>query len=205
MFRYLFFWLFLLCVIPLAYPVMVGPGLMQRSIYSDYQNTLRTFQDKAAIDSELVSLYKNNLAWIGRFAHEFKASHDDSPYFRESGDKIGVAIADIPHNWADSVNLQAYSLALRVIALKLWGLWLCGPVFAGICAGLFERKLKMDTFSAPAPPLYNTSVHLLIAACFSFLLWLLCPIPFPIDLLPAVFSFLSYVLYLAIANLPNYH
>jgi hypothetical protein len=64
--------------------------------------------------------------------------HDDSENFRNSGDHIGEAIADIPGDWAASVKLQAYSMALRIVILSKLGIWLLIPMVMGFIAGFLN-------------------------------------------------------------------
>ena len=141
---------------------------------------------------------------IAAFANEFRDRHDDSDQFRNSQDPIGKAIADIPGDWAASVKLQAYSMALRLVILSKWGVWLAIPVAMGFVAGVFERKLKSDTFSPPLPPVYNASAHMLLALSRMTVLWLICPIPIPLPIIPTVAVLISVFISLAIANYPKY-
>jgi hypothetical protein len=141
---------------------------------------------------------------IAAFANEFRDKHDDSNKFRNSGDHIGEAIADIPGDWAASVKLQAYSMALRRVILSKWTTWLLIPMVMGFIAGIFERKLKSDTLSPPIPPIYNTSTHMLLASTFMIILWLICPIPIPLSIIPTFAVLISVFISLAITHYPNY-
>jgi len=74
----------------------------------------------------------------------------------------------------------------------------------GAVAGVFERRLKSDTFSPSIPPIYNTSAHMLMALSFMLLLWLICPIPLPLLIIPTVSVLMSVFISLLIAHYPNY-
>lgn len=147
---------------------------------------------------------KKNLTVVAAFANEFRDRHDDSDKFRNSGDHLGEAIADIPGDWAASVKLQAYSLALRIVILSKFGIWLGIPIVMGFIAGIFEWRLKFETFSSPVPPIYNTSAHMLLALSGMIVLWLLCSIPVPLPIVPTLAVLMSIFISLAIANYPNY-
>ena len=45
---------------------------------------------------------------------------------------------------------------MREVILTKWGIWLILPIVMGLVAGVLERRLKLDTFSSPIPPLYTT-------------------------------------------------
>jgi hypothetical protein len=202
--KHFLIWLMILFFMPLAFPALVTPKAMSGYIADDYHLTIALFGEKAQIDREVITSYKKNLSLVDAFANEFRDRHDDSENFRKRGDPIGEAIADIPRDWAGAVKLQAYSLSLRMVILSLWGIWLAMPLTMGVVAGLLGRKLKADTFNPPIPPIYNTSAHFLLAGICSLLLWLLCPIPIPVSIIPTVTVLVSAVISLAIANYPNY-
>lgn len=189
---------------PLALPALLSPETMSTTIRDDYNAGITILGGKDRINQELIVLYKKNLTAIAAFADEFRDRHDDSDQFRNSRDPIGEAIADIPGDWATSVKLQAYSMALRLVILSKWGIWLAIPMVMGFIAGAFERKLKSDTFSPPLPPVYNTSAHILLALSCLLLLWLICPIPIPLSIIPTVAVLISVFISLAIAHYPNY-
>ena len=197
-------WLMILIFTPLALPALLSPKTMSAYIWKDYNAAIAILGEKENINQELISLYKKNLMAVARFANEFRDKHDDSDKYRNSGDHIGEAIADIPGDWAASVKLQAYSMALRLVILSRWGLWLVIPVVMGFIAGVFERRLKSDTFSPPLPPVYNTSAHMLLALGSLLLLWLICPIPIPLLTIPTASVLMSVFISLAIAHYPKY-
>jgi hypothetical protein len=203
--KHFLIWLMILFFTPLALPVLLSPTTMSATIRHDYNEAIAIMGGKEQINQSLIELYKKNLTVIAAFANEFRDRHDDSDQFRNSRDPIGEAIADIPGDWAASVKLQAYSMALRLVILSKWGVWLVIPVVMGFVAGVFERKLKSDTFSPALPPVYNTSVHMLLALGCMLLLWLICPIPIPLSIIPTFFAVLmSVFVSLAIAHYPNY-
>jgi hypothetical protein len=78
------------------------------------------------------------------------------------------------------------------------------PMMMAIAAGVLERRLKVETFSSPVPPIYNTSAHMLLALSGILLLWLLCPVPMPLPIIPTICMLISVFFSLAIANYPNY-
>ncbi|MFA5923295.1 MAG: DUF4400 domain-containing protein [Methylococcaceae bacterium] len=189
---------------PLALPALLSPKTMSLTIRKDYNAAISIFGEKDEMNKELITLYKNNLTLIAAFANEFRDRHDDSKKFRNSGDHIGEAIADIPGDWAASVKFQAYSMALRRVILSKWATWLLIPIVMGFIAGIFERRLKSDTFSPPIPPIYNTSTHMLLALTFMIILWLICPIPIPLPIIPTFAVLISVFISLAITHYPNY-
>ncbi|MDP3332313.1 MAG: DUF4400 domain-containing protein [Methylococcaceae bacterium] len=189
---------------PLALPALLSPKTMSLTIRKDYNAAISILGEKDEMNKQLITLYKNNLTLIAAFANEFRDKHDDSNKFRNSGDNIGEAIADIPGDWAASVKFQAYSMALRTVILSKWATWLLIPMVMGFIAGIFERRLKSDTFSPPIPPLYNTSTHMLLALTFMIILWLICPIPIPLSIIPTVAVIISVFISLAITHYPNY-
>ena len=197
-------WVMILFFTPLGLPLLMSPGKMSAFIRSDYNAAITILGGKEKLNQELISLYKRNLTVVAAFANEFRDRHDDSEKFRNSGDPIGEAIADIPGDWAASVKLQAYSLALRLVILSKFGIWLGLPIVMGFVAGVFERRLKLEIFSSPVPPLYNTSAHMILALSCMIVLWLLCPIPIPLSIVPVLAVLISVFISLAIANYPNY-
>ena len=197
-------WLMVIIFTPLVLPIVLSPKTMSAYIRQDYTVAVKILGDKKTINDELVALYKKNLTVVARFVNEFKNRNDDSDKFRRSGDHIGEAIADIPGDWAMSVKLQAYSMALRLVILYKWGVWLLIPLVMGAVAGVFERRLKFDTFGAPVPPVYNTSAHMLLALVSLLILWVLCPIPISVSIIPAVVVLMSVFIGLLIANHPYY-
>jgi 1,4-dihydroxy-2-naphthoate octaprenyltransferase len=202
--KHFLIWLMILIFTPLALPVLLSPKTISVYIRKDYKTAIAILGEKESINQELISLYKKNLTVFAKFANEFRDKHDDSDKYRNSGDHIGEAIADIPGDWAASVKLQAYSMALRLVILSRWGLWLVIPVVMGFIAGVFERRLKSDTFSPPLPPVYNTSTHMLLALGSLLLLWLICPIPIPLLTIPMASVLMSVFISLAIAHYPKY-
>jgi len=184
--------------------VLLSPATLSTTIRHDYNTAISILGEKEQINRDLIELYKKNLTAIASFANEFRDRHDDSDNFRNSKDPIGEAIADIPGDWAASVKLQAYSMALRLVILSKWGAWLAIPLAMGFVAGVFERKLKSDTFIPPLPPVYNTSAHILLALSSMLLLWLICPIPIPLSIIPTLSVLISVFISLAIAHYPNY-
>lgn len=189
---------------PLALPALLSPKTMSLTIRKDYNAAISILGEKDEINKQLITLYKSNLTAIAAFANEFRDRHDDSNKFRNSGDHIGEAIADIPGDWIASVKLQAYCMALRRVILSKWAIWLLIPIVMGFIAGIFERRLKSDTFSPPIPPIYNTSAHMLLASTFMIILWLICPIPIPLSIIPTVAVIISVFISLAITHYPNY-
>lgn len=177
---------------------------MSRYIKNDYNDAIQIFGENKGINTELISSYNKNLASIALFANEFRDKHDDSHKFRKSGDHIGEAIADIPRDWAASVKLQAYSMALRTVILSKWAIWILIPIATGFFAGILERKLKAATFSPPVPPIYNTSTHMLLGLICILILWLICPIPIPLVIIPTVVALISIFIGLGIAHYPTY-
>ncbi len=202
--KHVLIWLLIMIFTPLALPALLSPKTISIIIRTDYNDALKILGEKEDVNQELIALYKRNLTAIAQFANEFRDQHDDSEDFRRSGDHIGEAIADIPGDWAASVKLQAYSMALRLVILSKLGMWLLIPMAMGLLAGVFERRLKADTFSPSIPPIYNTSVHMLLALSCSSFLWLLCPIPIPLSIVPTVAVLMSGFISLAIAHYPNY-
>ncbi|MDP3331014.1 MAG: DUF4400 domain-containing protein [Methylococcaceae bacterium] len=202
--KHFLIWLMIMFFTPLALPALLSPKTLSGYIRQDYNGAITILGGKEQINLELIALYKKNLTAIAAFANEFRDRHDDSDKFRNSGDHIGEAIADIPGDWAASVKLQAYSTALRVVILTKWGIWLVLPMVMGLVVGVLERRLKLDTFSPPIPPIYNTSAHMLLALSCMLLLWLICPIPIPLSIIPTIAVLISIFISLAIANYPNY-
>ena len=109
-------------ITPLALPALLSPKTISVYIRQDYNTAIAILGRKETINQELIALYKKNLTAIAAFANEFRDRHDDSDEFRKSGDHIGEAIADMPGDWAASVKLQAYSMALRLVILSKWGI-----------------------------------------------------------------------------------
>ncbi|MDO9142606.1 MAG: DUF4400 domain-containing protein [Methylobacter sp.] len=202
--KHFLIWLMVMFFTPLALPGLLGPKTISTYIRADYNAAISILGKKEKINKELMALYKKNLTSVAAFANNFRDRHDDSDKFRNSGDHIGEAIADIPGGWASSVKLQAYSLALRTVILLNWGLWLMIPMVMGFVAGIFERRLKSETFSSPVPPIYNTSAHMLLALSCMLVLWLICPIPIPVSIIPTIAVLISLFISLAIAHYPNY-
>ncbi|PPD20614.1 MAG: hypothetical protein CTY24_09015 [Methylobacter sp.] len=202
--KHFLIWLMIMFFTPLALPALLSPKTISEYIRADYNAAINILGNKETINQELIDLYKRNLTAVTAFANEFRDRHDDSDKFRNSGDRIGEAIADIPGDWAASVKLQAYSLALRMVILSKWGIWLGVPIAMGFVAGVFERRLKFETFSSPVPPIYNTSAHMLLALSCMIVLWLICPIPVPLPIIPTIAVLISVFICLAIANYPNY-
>lgn len=202
--KHFLIWLMILFFTPLALPALLSPKTLSGYIRQDYNGAITILGGKEQINLDLIALYKKNLTAIAVFANEFRDRHDDSDKFRNSGDRIGEAIADIPGDWSASVKLQAYSTALRVVILTKLGVWLGLPMAMGLVVGVLERRLKSDTFSPPIPPIYNTSAHMLLALSCMLLLWLICPIPIPLSIIPMIAVLMSVFISLAIANYPNY-
>ncbi len=202
--KHFLIWLMILFFTPLALPALLSPKTLSGYIRQDYNGAITILGGKEQINLDLIALYKKNLTAIAVFANEFRDRHDDSDKFRNSGDHIGEAIADIPSDWSASVKLQAYNTALRVVILTKWGIWLVLPMAMGLVVGMLERRLKLDTFSPPIPPIYNTSAHMLLALSCMLLLWLICPIPIPLSIMPMIAVLMSVFISLAIANYPNY-
>ncbi len=202
--KHFLIWLMILFFTPLALPALLSPKTISGYIRQDYNGAITILGGKEQINLDLIAVYKKNLTAIAAFVNEFRDRHDDSDKFRNSGDHIGEAIADIPGDWAASVKLQAYSTALRVVILTKWGIWLVFPMAMGLVVGVLERRLKSDTFSPPIPPIYNTSAHMLLALSCIIVLWLICPIPVPLPIIPTIAVLISVFISLAIANYPNY-
>jgi len=202
--KHFLIWLMIIIFTPLALPALLSPTTMSLIVRKDYNAAISIFGEKDEINKQLITLYKSNLTSIAVFANEFRDRHDDSNKFRNSGDNIGEAIADIPGDWAASVKFQAYSMALRRVILSKWATWLLIPIVMGFIAGIFERRLKSDTFSPPIPPIYNTSAHMLLASTFMIILWLICPIPIPLSIIPTVAVIISVFISLAIMHYPKY-
>jgi hypothetical protein len=202
--KHILIWLIIVIFTPLVLPALLSPKAVSSFIRADYHSAIAILGGKSELNRDLVALYQSNLQVVSRFANEFRDSHDDSDKFRDSGDPIGEAIADIPGEWAESVKLQAYSMTLRLVVLVKWSVWLALPMLMGIVAGMLERKLKNETFSPPLPPVYNTSAHALIALSFLILLWIICPIPLPVAIIPTAAVLMTAFLSLAITHYPNY-
>ncbi|MBF6650652.1 DUF4400 domain-containing protein [Methylobacter sp. BlB1] len=202
--KHFLIWLMIMFFTPLVLPMLLSPKTISSSIQRDYQEAIATFGNKDALDHELIAFYRDNLAVVARVVDEFRDNGDDSDKFRRSGDHIGEAIADIPGDWAASVKLQAYNLALRTVIISLYGSWFLAPIAMGFVAGVLGRRLKADTFSPPIPPLYNTSAHMLLALIGFLLLWLVCPLPLPLSIIPTVLVSASILISLAVTHYPNY-
>ena len=202
--KHFLIWLMILFFTPLLFPMVLDPETMKVFIKQDYNAAIMIFGGKDQINQELTDLYRKNLITVTAVANEFRDRHDDSAKFRNSGDPVGETIADIPGEWSASVKMEAYSFALRLVILSKWAIWLVIPMTMGFIAGVFERRLKSEMFSPPVPPIYNTASHLLLALTSLLLLWLMCPIPIPISILPIVDLLFSVFISLAIANYPKY-
>jgi hypothetical protein len=202
--KHFLIWLMIMFFTPLLLPAVLNPKTISNYIKADYNSAVNILGKREEINKEIIHLYKKNLISVSTFANNFRDRHDDSDKFRNSGDHIGEAIADIPGDWAASVKLQAYSLALRMVILSKWGRWLVTPIVMGFLAGIFERRLKSETFTSPVPPIYNTSAHMLLALTCMLVLWLICPIPIPLTIIPTIGVLISVFVSLAIAHYPNY-
>jgi len=202
--KHFLIWLMILFFTPLLFPMVLGPATMKGNIKKDYNAAIMIFGGKEQINKELIDLYRKNLMVVASVANEFKDRHDDSAKFRNSGDPVGETIADIPGDWSESVKLEAFSLALRVVILSKWAVWLLIPMTMGFIAGVLERRLKSETFSPPVPPIYNTASHLILAISCLLILWLMCPIPIPLSIFPAMDFLFSILISLGIANYPTY-
>ena len=202
--KHFLIWLMILFFTPLLFPMVLGPATMSGYIKKDYNAAIMIFGGKEQINQDLIAMYRKNLMAIAAVANEFRDRHDDSAKFRNSGDPVGETIADIPGDWSESVKLEAYSLALRVLILSKWEVWLLIPMTMGFIAGVLERRLKSETFSPPVPPIYNTASHLILAISCLLILWLMCPIPIPLSIFPAMDFLFSILISLGIANYPTY-
>ncbi len=203
--KYFLLWVVTIILATVLTPFMVGTGVMSSRIGVDYRDTLAVFGGKSHIDQALVAIYQDNLAMIGYAANEFRDRHDDSDYYRNSGDPIGEAIGVIPADIAAAVKLQAYSAALRWLILKEWTVWMALPCVLAVLVGLMTRRLKRDTFEPPRPPVYNTSAHLLLGSMFLTVLWLACPlVPISVVAIPLLSTLICITLSMAIANYPDY-
>lgn len=198
--KHFLIWLMILFFTPLLFPMLLGSATMKGYIKKDYNAAIMIFGGKEQIDQDLIAKYRKNLMVVTTVANEFKDRHDDSAKFRNSGETI----ADIPGDWSESVKLEAYNLALRVVILSKWAIWLVIPMAMGFIAGVLERRLKSETFSPPVPPIYNTASHLILAISCLLILWLMCPIPIPLSIFPAMDFLFSILISLGIANYPTY-
>jgi hypothetical protein len=196
-------WLLLIAIVPVFTPLVLTPKSLSLYIRADYGAAIATLGEPDAFNRRLVKLYNATLNGIAAAANEFRERSDDSAQFRDSGDHIGVVIADMPGQWAAMVKLQAYSFALRVTVIAIWLPWLLSPMLAAALAGWLERKLKRDTFVAPRPPVFNTAAHAVIALWFFFLLWLASPIPLAVAAIPALATLLAFSVSLAVAHFPS--
>ena len=202
--KHFLIWLMIMFFTPLLLPAVLNPKTISNYIKADYNSAISILGEREEINKEIIHLYKKNLISVSTFANNFRDRHDDSDKFRNSGDHIGEAIADIPGDWAASIKLQAYSLALRMVILSKWGSWLVIPIVMGFLAGIFERRLKSETFTSPVPPIYNTSAHMLLALTCMLVLWLICPISIPLTIIPTIGVLISVFVSLAIAHYPHY-
>lgn len=202
MFRHFLIWLLLIIVFPIMAPVIFTPKYIGMFIRTDYAQAVSMVGAPEDIDGIIVTFYRNTLMTIDSMATGFARGAHDAEEHRLSGDPLRVAISGIPARWADTVKLQAYSLALRFAVICLWLPWfMLSGVFC-IVAGVLERKLKIITFSPPRPPVYNTAAHAIIAIVFFMMLWVLSPVPLPVLSVPILTTLLSYFIYLALANYP---
>ena len=158
--------------------------------------------DRRDIDGIIVRFYRNTLMTIDSMVTGFGNGAHDAEDHRRSGDPLRMAISGIPARWADTVKLQAYSLALRFAVICLWLPWLMLSGVFCVTAGMLERKLKLITFNPPRPPVYNTAAHGIIAIVFFMALWVLSPLPLPVLSVPILTTLLTYFIYLALANYP---
>ncbi len=197
-------WLVAVFFMPLFLPYVMPPKSISVFIRQDYKEAVDILGNKEGLNSLIVDIYKSNLKAIGLFVNDFRDSHDDSDEFLASGDGLGERLAEIPGQWAESVKLEVYSMTLKIVILTKWLFWLCTPVIMGFCAGYYKRRLKSETFSPPLPPVYNTSVHALIAMFFLSVLWLLCPFPLPLSIIPTLSMLAGTFISLCVANFPNY-
>lgn len=204
MWKHFLIWLMVLIFLPLAIPSILTPKKISAIILKDYNAAITILGEKDNINHRLITIYNKNLSIVAVFANEFRDKHDDSNKFRNSGDHIGKAIADIPSDWSASVKLQAYSMALRIVVLSKWGIWLLIPMIMGLVAGFFERKLKSETFRPPIPPIYNTAIHMMLALTSISILWLICPIPIPLSIIPIIVVLMSFLISLLVAHHPHY-
>ncbi|MGD0959704.1 MAG: DUF4400 domain-containing protein [Methylomonas sp.] len=202
--KHFLIWLMILFFTPLLFPMVLGPETLKGFINKDYNAAIMIFGGKELINQDLIAMYRKNLIVVAAVANEFRDRHDASAKFRNSGDPFGETIADIPGDWSESVKLEAYNLALRVVILSKWAVWLLIPMIMGFIAGVLGRRLKSETFSPPVPPIYNTATHLLLALTSMLLLWLMCPVPIPLSIIPTIDVLFSVFISLAVANYPKY-
>jgi hypothetical protein len=197
-------WLIIVFTFPIMAPVVMTPKSLSLFIRDDYNAAINILGGKSELNTELKSLYRSTLKIIADFANDFDARDDDSQRYRDSGDHIGEAIADMPARWATMVKLQAYSLALRLIIVAKWSPWLGGPLILAAAAGFLQRQLKAATFSPPLPPVYNTVAHGMLALMAFLVLWVASPIPLPLAAIPVISTLLCVFLNLAVTHYPNY-
>lgn len=202
--KHIMIWLVVVFFTPLVLPYVMSPKLISGFIRDDYKAAVQILGGKEEMGHSLVQMYKRNLKAVAEFVNEFEGRYDDSDEFRYSGDGLGETLADIPGQWVEAVKLQVYSMALRWVIMSKWLFWLILPMLMAIVAGFYERKLKAETFSPSMPPIYNTALHALIAMSFLFILWLLCPIPLPLMVVPALSTLACMFIALGITHYPNY-
>lgn len=202
--RHIMIWLMVVFFTPLFLPYIMSPKLMSGFIRDDYKAAVQILGDKEEINHSLVGIYKRNLQVVTQFVNEFEGRYDDSDEFRYSGDGIGEILADIPNQWVGAVKLEVYSMALRLVIMSKWLYWLALPMLTAIIAGIYERKLKAETFSPSVPPIYNTAIHALIAMSFLFILWVLCPLPLPLMIVPGLSTLATMFISIGITHYPNY-
>lgn len=204
MVRHVVIWLVVVVFMPLFLPYVMPPKSISIFIRQDYKEAISILGNKKELNDSLVGFYKTNLKAISGFVNEFRDSHDDSDEFMASGDGLGERLAEIPGQWAEAVKLEVYSMTLKIVILQKWSFWLLTPVLTGFFAGYYNRRLKSETFSAPIPPIYNGAVHTLIALFFMFVLWLLCPFPLPLSIIPTLSMLAGTFISLSVSNFPNY-
>lgn len=199
---HVFVWLCILLAALFASPLLYSPASISHRVAEDIRSIDHVLgrENAAMIVSRANTMYRA-IFFDGGVSNSSSQVYNSKNSIDESRSFVGVAaMANMTNHYLESLAINCYSFALRVLTFFVWVPLFLPFMLASAVDGSVVRSIKLDTFRYNAPLSYSLGLHATIFGIFLPIFYLIMPFPVSPWLIPIWALAISMALMLMIRN-----